>query len=260
MFWWVVAIVLMLILVVALLLTQGSHSKMGGQDGIVYRVSTRLTPAQQRESARMLAALNSRIMRLINHLHEKYQLSDDHREPLEMSASPRGPDAERMRPLREQVRRLLQLYQPDRLEESLPSPRSAATSFTVGKGERMAICMRDKRTHLMYDIDTLMFVTVHELAHVACPESGLADPHTERFWEIFRFLLLECEEIQLFNIRDYTRNPVDYAGIRIHYSPIHDSVGRIRHMVGKAAEDPSAPPWRRGGGHRRARERFCTGH
>ena len=51
------------------------------------------------------------------------------------------------------------------------------TSYTINKGEKIVICLRSKFLNEIHDINTIMYVVIHELAHVACPEFG----HTPLF-------------------------------------------------------------------------------
>jgi hypothetical protein len=216
------------------------------RDGITYRVANGLSEKDQHESAVTLADINSRIMTLLNHLSSYYKISPDPTDPLPTFLCPTSVSncslyLRHMNDCARQVVRLLTLYQADRLEEHLPSLDSKETSSTINKGAKIKICLRDKTpTRRIYDINTLMFVTIHELAHVACDERTFGDPHTERFWEIFRFLLLECYRIKLFNIPNYNLHHKNYSGVIIKFSPIHSPSGAIRWFENDLMS--SAPP------------------
>ena len=56
-------------------------------------------------------------------------------------------------------------------------------SYTINK-KRIHLCLKDE-TGNYYDKNMLIYVLLHELAHVRCPEIG----HTEKFHTIFRELL-----------------------------------------------------------------------
>ena len=62
-------------------------------------------------------------------------------------------------------------------------PNSDLTSYSVNKGEELAFCLKSKRTGNLHDINLLMYVCLHEMAHIACPEIG----HGDLFKKIFRF-------------------------------------------------------------------------
>ena len=86
------------------------------------------------------------------------------------------------------------------------------TSYSINKGEELSFCLRSKSTMKLHDINLLMYVAVHELAHTACPETG----HTPLFNRIFKFLLERAIEIKLYYYEDYANNPVEYCGMKLY--------------------------------------------
>ena len=86
------------------------------------------------------------------------------------------------------------------------------TSYTVNKGERIVFCLRTKVINSIHDMNTLMYVVIHELAHIGCPEYG----HTPLFKEIFKFLLIESSKIGIYTPIDYRKNPQNYCGMQIN--------------------------------------------
>jgi predicted metal-dependent hydrolase len=86
------------------------------------------------------------------------------------------------------------------------------TSYTINKGEKIVICLRSKFLNELHDINTVMYVVIHELAHVACPEYG----HTPLFKKIFIFLLKESYKVNIYIPVDYRRKPQDYCGMTIN--------------------------------------------
>ena len=86
------------------------------------------------------------------------------------------------------------------------------TSYTINKGEKMVFCIRSKIFDEIHDMNTIMYVVIHEMAHVACPEYG----HTPLFKKIFQFLLKESSKIHIYNIVDYRTSPVNYCGMVIN--------------------------------------------
>ncbi len=85
------------------------------------------------------------------------------------------------------------------------------TSYTINKGEKIVFCIRDKLFNNIHNINTIMYVVLHEMSHIACPEIG----HTELFRKIFKFLLIEGNKINIYVLADYDKNPVDYCGMTI---------------------------------------------
>jgi predicted metal-dependent hydrolase len=86
------------------------------------------------------------------------------------------------------------------------------TSYTINKGEKIVICLRSKLLNEIHDINTIMYVVIHELAHVACPEYG----HTPLFKKIFIFLLKQSHKINIYIPIDYRIKPQDYCGMTIN--------------------------------------------
>jgi predicted metal-dependent hydrolase len=86
------------------------------------------------------------------------------------------------------------------------------TSYSINKGEELVFCLRCKSTHKLHSINLLTYVGVHEMAHTACPESG----HTPLFNKIFRFMLTEAVKLNLYIYEDYSKNPVEYCGMRLY--------------------------------------------
>jgi predicted metal-dependent hydrolase len=86
------------------------------------------------------------------------------------------------------------------------------TSYTINKGEKIVLCLRSKYLNNIHDMNTIMYVVIHELAHVACPEYG----HTPLFKKIFIFLLKQSEKINIYKSIDYRINPQDYCGMTIN--------------------------------------------
>ena len=86
------------------------------------------------------------------------------------------------------------------------------TSYTINKGEKIVICLRSKLLNEIHDINTIMYVVIHDLAHVACPEYG----HTPLFKKIFIFLLKQSHKINIYIPIDYRIKPQDYCGMTIN--------------------------------------------
>lgn len=86
------------------------------------------------------------------------------------------------------------------------------TSYTINKGEKIVFCLRSKILHMIHDINILMYVCIHELAHCATESFG----HTPEFKENFKFLLIEANKIGIYKITNYRENPVQYCGMTIN--------------------------------------------
>ena len=105
-------------------------------------------------------------------------------------------------PDRENVNRLVKGYNPKTITETLPT--SEYTAYSENKGEKIAFCLNTekKQGSRLIDENTLMFVALHELSHVASKSIG----HTDEFWNNFKFLIKEAEYINIYNPEDYKKN------------------------------------------------------
>jgi hypothetical protein len=120
-------------------------------------------------------------------------------------------------PERENVKRLKKGYNPKEIYETLPT--SEFTAYSQNKGEKIAFCLDTKKEGgNLIDMNTLTFVAIHELSHIACESVG----HTDEFWDDFKFLLEESKIIGIYNPIDYKKNPQDYCGMKIKDSPYFD--------------------------------------
>ena len=77
---------------------------------------------------------------------------------------------------------LVKNYNPKRIKEILPT--SEYTAYRENKGEKIAFCLGSDKKDLdnLIDQNTLMFVALHELSHLATKTIG----HDETFWKNFK--------------------------------------------------------------------------
>jgi len=113
------------------------------------------------------------------------------------------------------IKRLIKKYNPNNISESMKS--SIYTSYSVNKGQKLVICIKEKDIEeTLIDLNTIMFVVIHELAHIITKSIG----HTEEFWENMRFLLKISISLGIYQDVDYKKDPKEYCGIMITDSPI----------------------------------------
>jgi predicted SprT family Zn-dependent metalloprotease len=143
------------------------------------------------ESANTLAEINSRITTLINHLENTY--NDNHI-----------------------VYFLKRNYNFDKISEAAYDTRY--TTYTINKNE-MHICLRTRDyDERLYDINLLMYVILHELAHM-CNYDKYGQPiigHGREFKQIFNFLVNESINLGLYIYTDYKKTPVEYCGMYLN--------------------------------------------
>jgi len=142
--------------------------------------------------ADLLAKTTQNLKKVVKHLGEKY-------------------------PERENVKRLVTRFNPKKVEEILPT--SKYTAYSENKGEKLAFCAtKTKKGNRLIDENTLMFVALHELAHIATKSIG----HTTEFWQNFKFLIGAAKEINVYEPVDYKEKPVTYCDMKITDSPYFD--------------------------------------
>ena len=110
-------------------------------------------------------------------------------------------------------------YKYENLIEHIPKWYSDETSYTVNKGEILALCLRHKDIpQKFHDMNVIMFVTIHELSHIFSESVG----HNDEFWINFKFLLNEAIEANIYEFDDYSKQNKQYCGMEINYTPLTD--------------------------------------
>ena len=178
-------------------------------DGKEYKVHPNLENSQ--DAADSLAIINETLINLITYLKYKY-IKNNNFTPLNY-------------PLRiKAINKILDRYNPDNWIENSPQDKDGDTSYTLDKGSVIALCLRDKNTeHHIHNLPILLFVAIHELAHVAIDDND----HPPEFWAMFKFLLDEAEAGGIYKCPNFKKNPVDYCGLNVDYSPSLDSSVQI---------------------------------
>ena len=123
---------------------------------------------------------------------------------------------EKKYPVDIRVIRLIRNFNANNLMEAEYN-ESSNTSYTINKGEEVHICLRNKSEyHELHDLNTLMFVTLHELAHIMSESVG----HNTEFNDNFVFILKEACVLEVYTFVDYSEHPVEYCGMIIDRTPI----------------------------------------
>ena len=117
------------------------------------------------------------------------------------------------------TKRLVQGFNPKKVNETLPT--SKHTAYSENKGEKLAFCLnKEKEGTKLIDINTLTFVALHELSHIMTVSIG----HKQEFWENFKFLLQNAKTAGIYNPIDYKKSPVEYCSMTINDNPYYDLV------------------------------------
>lgn len=187
-------------------------------DGQYYQIHKEYEDKE--EAANVFAKINKNNKIIADHLKNKYRVDGPYDNTEKQYVA----------------QHFLQKYNYDNLVEMPPFNPWDYTSYTENKGEIIAYCIREKKPGAdFHDLNTIMFVNIHELSHLANDTIG----HETDFWEIFRFMLKESKEaeenynkthpndpVKIIEHVNYTKsNPQEYCGMKpngITYNPIFD--------------------------------------
>ena len=143
------------------------------------------------EAANRLAEVRSRVLRLMKHF--KQSNTDN-----------------------QIARDILKNFDADPTRFSESTPDSSYTSYTLNKGEKIHVCLRQKNASQdLVDVNVLTFVTLHEIGHIGTREIG----HTPLFWNNFAWILKQAEELGIYEFQNFAEQPVPYCGISITDQP-----------------------------------------
>lgn len=108
----------------------------------------------------------------------------------------------------DRVKRLVKGYTRVSIEET-PDDNEGSTSFTINKGDSMSLCLRHKKGERdFHDYNTLQFVIIHEMSHIASVSEG----HNSEFIANFKFLLKEATDLGYYTPFDYSKENRMYCG------------------------------------------------
>jgi len=146
---------------------------------------------RQQDSADLLADATIRMIKLVDYVNGKYNDNPA-------------------------IQRLVAGFNPKKITETLPNSEFVAYSENKSK---MSFCLtEEKNGYKMIDINTLMFVAIHELSHIATKSIG----HKQEFWDNFKFLLIESEIIGIYAPQDYKKEPTEFCSMKINDNPYYD--------------------------------------
>ena len=165
---------------------------MSTVDGKQYKV--RDMPDKQ-EAANLMARIRGKLVKLCDSLEKKY-------------------------PDKPQVKQMVRNFRSDPSRFMEATPDEEHTSSTINKGESIHMCLRERDgvNESLVDDNVMLFVAIHELAHVCTESVG----HGPDFWNNFGWLLKEAEALGIYKYTDFSAHPVSYCGVYITDSPRYD--------------------------------------
>lgn len=157
---------------------------------VVSKIDNREYLVQDKDDAKaaadLIAEIRQKLILLVSHLIKSY------------------PNDERVLMLKEN-------FDPDALREG--KDNSGYTSYSINKGEKVVLCLRNSDS--LVDLNTMMFVSLHEVAHICTADVG----HTDTYWKNFRWILEESINIGIYTHQDFDKSPVEYCGMQITSTP-----------------------------------------
>jgi hypothetical protein len=122
---------------------------------------------------------------------------------------------ERSSPSDPRVVRIVTNFNREALSEGVESDNF--TSYSINKGEKIVFCLRAKNAKkTLEELNMMMFVAIHELAHIGTTEVG----HTPEFWANFKWLLEDAVNIGIYKKQDFESKPREYCGMTVRSSVI----------------------------------------
>ena len=115
------------------------------------------------------------------------------------------------------VKKLAEGFSATKISETLPT--SELTAYSENKGAKIAFCLnRTKTSTTLIDINTLMFVALHELTHIMTTSIG----HKDEFWNNFKYILENAKMAGIYDPINYKEKPQEYCGMTITDNPYYD--------------------------------------
>jgi len=122
-------------------------------------------------------------------------------------------DLHKKSPIDERVVRLVKGFRRAEIEEA---PNDDGSSYTINKGDLVALCLRHKKhDHPFHDNNTLLFVIIHEMSHIA----SISEGHNSEFVTNFKWLLGEAKALGYYEPIDYRTSPITYCGVKVTNNP-----------------------------------------
>lgn len=172
------------------------------------------------DARKLMALLDSRMMTFLAALRKDYRIGATDAESgvggvVATDASGAADVDER-----KIISALLRGFNYEEIHEEPPG-NGEEVAYSVDKGKSIHLCLRNNKLPLkLIDINVLMFVLLHECAHIASYDVW---GHPARFWSVFKALLVRAQNAGVYEPEDYARRPVDYCGFHLAHNPLFDA-------------------------------------
>ena len=170
------------------------------------------------KAATLLGNMNDKLDELIDYIRTKdvfnmYKMYVVRNNEIELEKLSKTQKKE-YQTFKEDIKRIVKNYNSDALSENTPD--SSYTSYSENKGQKIVFCLRSKKTNKLVDLNTMLFVALHEMAHLMTKSIG----HLPEFWENFRILLRIAIRNGIYQCQDYQIESEDYCGTKITDTPL----------------------------------------
>ena len=178
-------VILLLFVIILSIIYRNSDSFLEyrkSQNGVKYGIQEKLENSNT--ALELLSKLHTNMNQFVDDLKSKYSNDD-------------------------RIKRLVNGFKNVQIEETTEDKHDDDTAYTINKGELMSICLREYNAgRPFHDYNTLCFVVIHELAHIA----SITEGHNSEFIDNFKFLLKEAVLMGYYYPVDYSKNPFLYCG------------------------------------------------
>jgi len=172
---------LLIIFIIYTLYTKDNTKYFTADNGKKYKI---VYDDNSLKKANMLAELDSKVTKLVNYVNSNNL------------------------PNVEDSSRLYERFNKIEIKE-IPSGQKGA-GFTINKGH-INLCVINIKTGKLNDIQDVMFVLLHELAHTMSVSYG----HGEEFKKNFDILVKTAVKEQLWEPKDYSKQNTDICGVTV---------------------------------------------
>lgn len=124
-------------------------------------------------------------------------------------------------PDEQRAKLMVERWKTVKVSETLKGEKDIA--YLVNKDEHLKVCLRDPDTDQAEELNTAMFVVLHEVGHLISSEYG----HGTEFWNNFKLVLKKAIEIGIYDYENYNKKSQKYCGIDIYSHPCSDSTCKI---------------------------------
>lgn len=179
--------------------TDNFDSVYSSLDNRKYHVRSNYSEVEKQKTANYLATIKHRVDKLV-----KYMLDNQLPNP-------------------EISKRLAQRWKRCILKETASHEKKTA-AYSVNKGEEIRLCVRTGDNRLE-NLNTSMFVILHELGHLMSNSYG----HGSEFKENFSYIVHLASSIGVYKPQDFGGTPVPYCGsaVTITTTPCQGSNGNL---------------------------------